>query len=227
MHLTGIQYIFRYHKYQKTSREPDSPCRTPTASHPASRAMSTTTLISEVISMVKLRPKPSLRHCRLRESIDAEALEHQQQQHGSSCELSDLERSQSTNTLKNTSGSELASKTFKLVNKRLEKLGLSPPNETASLPELPINTPMMLKKRPDGEKPKSIGNLEEESSTAGNGTLRKIKYLTTPSPNEKDSVSDASEKRDEERSEASTSASASNSTLTNVSISDSKHFNPH
>lgn len=173
--------------------------------------MSTTTLISEVISLVKLRPKPSLRHCRLRESIDAEALEQQ-----GSCEMSELERSHSASTLK-ASSNELATKTFKLVNKRLEKLGLSPPNETASLPELPTNTPMMAKKRSDDEKPKSIGHLNVEENESSSGTLRKVKYSATPSPNEKDSVSETSEKRDEERSEASTSATASNSTLTNVS----------
>lgn len=76
----GIQYIFRYHKYEKTSREPDSPAHTPTTSHPASRAMSTTTLLSEVISMVKLRPKPSVRHARLRESVDVDTLENQDEQ---------------------------------------------------------------------------------------------------------------------------------------------------
>lgn len=86
--IAGIQYIFRYHRYQKTSREADSPSHTPTASHPASRAMSTTTLISEVISMVKLRPKPSLKHTRLRESVDGEALD--QEVH----ELAEMERSQ-------------------------------------------------------------------------------------------------------------------------------------
>lgn len=39
--------------------------------------MSTTTLLSEVISMVKLRPKPSVRHARLRESVDVDNLENQ------------------------------------------------------------------------------------------------------------------------------------------------------
>lgn len=73
----GIQYVFRYHKYEKTSREPDSPAHTPTTSYPASRAMSTTTLLSEVISMVKLRPKPSVKHARLRESVDVDNLESQ------------------------------------------------------------------------------------------------------------------------------------------------------
>lgn len=83
-----MQYLFRYHRYQKTSREPDSPSHTPTPSHPASRAMSTTTLISEVISMVKIRPRQSLKHARLRESVDGEALDQD------SHELTELERSQ-------------------------------------------------------------------------------------------------------------------------------------
>lgn len=76
----GIQYVFRYHKYEKTSREPDSPAHTPTTSHPASRAMSTTTLLSEVISMVKLRPKSSVKHARLRESVDVDNMESQEGQ---------------------------------------------------------------------------------------------------------------------------------------------------
>lgn len=88
--LIGVQYIFRYHKYQKTSREPDSPAHTPTASHPASRAMSTTTLLSEVISLVKLRPKPSMKHSRLRESVDADGLKNDEDCH----EDSDVEQSQ-------------------------------------------------------------------------------------------------------------------------------------
>jgi len=36
--------------------------------------MSTTTLLSEVIYMVKMRPKHHLRHSILRESVDAENL---------------------------------------------------------------------------------------------------------------------------------------------------------
>lgn len=84
--LLGAQYVFRYRKYQLTANagEPDSPAHTPRASMGSvaigqldSRAGSTSTLISEVVSMVKLRPRGQwLRHSRLRESVDGEALEH-------------------------------------------------------------------------------------------------------------------------------------------------------
>lgn len=66
--------------------EPDSPAHTPRASigslpigQIASRASSTTTLLSEVASLIKLRPRVcgrKLKHSRLRESIDGEALEN-------------------------------------------------------------------------------------------------------------------------------------------------------
>lgn len=105
------------------------------------------------------------------------------------------------------------------MNKRLEKLGLSPQNESTSLPELPIDTPLLGKKRvelslqEDGM-PKSAGNLETKSL---NGKSRILKSLT-PSPNERDSfASDASEKKDEERSITTSTSMGSNSTLTNVS----------
>lgn len=83
--LLGAQYVFRYRKYQLTASagEPDSPAHTPRASMGSivigqldSRAASTSTLISEVVSMVKIRPKGQwTRHSRLRESVDGEALE--------------------------------------------------------------------------------------------------------------------------------------------------------
>lgn len=72
----------------ESAGEPDSPAHTPRASLasinaarilcesecPPSRAMSTTTLISEVISLVKLRPRGHrVKHSRLRESVDVEA----------------------------------------------------------------------------------------------------------------------------------------------------------
>lgn len=106
------------------------------------------------------------------------------------------------------------------MNKRLEKLGLSPQNESTSLPELPIETPLLRKKHAElmlqeNGMPKSVGNLETKSL---NGKSRTDKSLT-PSPNERDSfASDASEKKDEERSITTSTSMGSNSTLTNVSI---------
>lgn len=37
--------------------------------------MSTNTLVSDVISLVKLRPRPITKHARLRESVDPETFE--------------------------------------------------------------------------------------------------------------------------------------------------------
>lgn len=83
--LLGTQYLVRYRKYQlaESSMEPDSPAHTPRqsigsihASRGPSRAISTTTLLSEVISLVRLRPRPSrMKHSRLRESVDVENIE--------------------------------------------------------------------------------------------------------------------------------------------------------
>lgn len=78
----GAQYVVRYRKYHLAiarRRDEGSRLHTPHASmtslqSPPSRAVSTTTLISEVIYMVKMRPKHQLRHSILRESIDAENL---------------------------------------------------------------------------------------------------------------------------------------------------------
>lgn len=80
--MLGAQYLIRYRKYQLTGSrgEPDSPAHTPRASITSltipSRAVSTSTLLSEVVSLVKLRPKAHrMKHSRLRESVDGEALE--------------------------------------------------------------------------------------------------------------------------------------------------------
>ena len=78
----GAQYVIRYRKYHLAvarRRDEGSRLHTPHASMtslqtPPSRAVSTTTLISEVIYMVKMRPKHQLRHSILRESVDAENL---------------------------------------------------------------------------------------------------------------------------------------------------------
>lgn len=88
--LLGAQYMIRYRKYRLTASAggSGSPAHTPRASLGSiavgqlnSRASSTSTLISEVVSMVKIRPRGRwLRHARLRESIDGEALEHAEAQ---------------------------------------------------------------------------------------------------------------------------------------------------
>ncbi|XP_053696681.1 uncharacterized protein LOC128743987 [Sabethes cyaneus] len=79
--LLLMQYMFRYRKYElaTSQMEADSPAHTlfgsgvslNNAQQPRSRAMSTTTLISEIISYVKLRPKNgSIKHHRFRESVE-------------------------------------------------------------------------------------------------------------------------------------------------------------
>lgn len=84
--MLGAQYMCRYRKYQlaeSAGAEDDSPAHTPRASMGSiavgqlpSRAVSTSTLISEVVSFVKTRPRGRfMKHSRLRESIDGEALE--------------------------------------------------------------------------------------------------------------------------------------------------------
>ncbi|XP_034483174.1 uncharacterized protein LOC117788497 [Drosophila innubila] len=78
--LLGAQYVVRYRKYHlAVARRQDegSHLHTPRASlsslhDPPSRAISTTTLLSEVIYLVKMRPKRQLRHSILRESADVE-----------------------------------------------------------------------------------------------------------------------------------------------------------
>lgn len=80
LHSTGAQYVVRYRKYHlAVARRQDegSNLHTPRASlsslhGPPSRAISTTTLLSEVIYLVKMRPKHQLRHSILRESADVE-----------------------------------------------------------------------------------------------------------------------------------------------------------
>ncbi|KAM8707766.1 hypothetical protein ACLKA7_014839 [Drosophila subpalustris] len=78
--LLGAQYMVRYRMYHlAVARRQDegSHLHTPRASlsslhGPPSRAISTTTLLSEVIYLVKMRPKRQLRHSILRESADVE-----------------------------------------------------------------------------------------------------------------------------------------------------------
>lgn len=90
----GAQYIFRYHRYQlaKSKEEVDSPLNTPHGStisithNPHShngvslRAISTSTLMSEVVTLVKLKPKmsSSIRHTKLRESVVSQDFEKDQ-----------------------------------------------------------------------------------------------------------------------------------------------------
>lgn len=85
--LLGAQYVCRYRKYQlaeSAGAEEDSPAHTPRTSMGSiaigqlpSRAVSTSTLLSEVVSFVKIRPRGRwMKHSRLRESVDGEALEN-------------------------------------------------------------------------------------------------------------------------------------------------------
>lgn len=86
----GAQYMFRYHRYQlaKSKEEVESPLNTPRGSttsisqNPANgnlRATSTSTLMSEVVTLVKLKPKTSsIKHKKLRESVVSQDFEKDQ-----------------------------------------------------------------------------------------------------------------------------------------------------
>lgn len=85
----GAQYIFRYHRYQlaKSKEEAESPLNTPHGStvsisrNPPGnlRATSTSTLMSEVVTLVKLKPKTSsIKHKKLRESVVSQDFEKDQ-----------------------------------------------------------------------------------------------------------------------------------------------------
>lgn len=83
----GAQYIFRYHRYQlaKSKEEAESPLNTPRGSTVSIsrnsgqgnlRATSTSTLMSEVVTLVRLQPKSSaIKHKKLRESIVSQDFE--------------------------------------------------------------------------------------------------------------------------------------------------------
>lgn len=85
--VLGAQYIFRYHKYQlaKNKEEPESPLNTPPTGSTISitgnavagmKAVSTSTIFSEVITLVKLKPKSStIKHQKLRESVVSQDFE--------------------------------------------------------------------------------------------------------------------------------------------------------
>jgi hypothetical protein len=87
----GAQYIFRYHRYQlaKSKEEMDSPLNTPHGSTVSitrnprcddnMRAVSTSTLMSEVVTLVKLKPKTTvIKHKKLRESVVSQDFEKDQ-----------------------------------------------------------------------------------------------------------------------------------------------------
>lgn len=76
--LLGAQYVFRYRKYHMAEAEDHDSLTDQVASTAnvslRTRASSTVTLLSEVISLTRLRPHITLRHkhTRLRESVNCE-----------------------------------------------------------------------------------------------------------------------------------------------------------
>ncbi|XP_015837696.1 uncharacterized protein gogo isoform X3 [Tribolium castaneum] len=74
--LLGAQYLFRYRKYHIAQAEDQDSLADPTASCASislrTRASSSATLLSEVISLTRLRPHTRNKHSRLRESMDCE-----------------------------------------------------------------------------------------------------------------------------------------------------------
>ncbi|KAJ6635680.1 Hemicentin-1, partial [Pseudolycoriella hygida] len=159
--LLGAQYVFRYRKYQlaESMGELDSPAHTPRASlssiqqRAASRAGSTSTLLSEVISLVKLRPRIGrrMKHSRLRESVDGEALESGD---------NNLQKSQSEDDISIESSHTLTNETLNDPNnphsqnsktpnsneissgQSSASLSPSPCNNSISLPSTPLDTPI-------------------------------------------------------------------------------------
>ncbi|XP_063909126.1 uncharacterized protein LOC135126861 isoform X3 [Zophobas morio] len=83
--LLGAQYLFRYRKYHIAQAEDQDSLADPTASCASismrTRASSSATLLSEVISLTRLRPhmKARNKHSRLRESMDCEQEEEEQE----------------------------------------------------------------------------------------------------------------------------------------------------
>lgn len=88
----GAQYCFRYHRYHlaKNKEEIESPLNTPRgstssiapSSNPANsdlRAVSTSTLLSEVVTLVKIKPRSTtIKHTKLRESVVSQDFEKDQ-----------------------------------------------------------------------------------------------------------------------------------------------------
>ncbi|XP_055696759.1 uncharacterized protein LOC129797908 isoform X1 [Phlebotomus papatasi] len=103
--MLGTQYVFRYRKYQlaESKGEPDSPAHTPRTSlgslvghGPPSRAISTSTLLSDVISLVKFRPgSRRVKHSRLRENLDTDTLTKSCSGDGHGAEVDDAEADKS------------------------------------------------------------------------------------------------------------------------------------
>ncbi|CAH0553889.1 unnamed protein product [Brassicogethes aeneus] len=81
--LLGAQYLFRYRKYHVAQAEDQDSLADPSASNASlpltTRASSNATLLSEVISLTRLRPhmKQRNKHARLRESMDCETEEQE------------------------------------------------------------------------------------------------------------------------------------------------------
>uniref|UniRef100_A0A1B0CTS4 Uncharacterized protein n=1 Tax=Lutzomyia longipalpis TaxID=7200 RepID=A0A1B0CTS4_LUTLO len=168
--MLGTQYVFRYRKYQlaESKGEPDSPAHTPRTSlgslagnGPPSRAISTTTLLSDVISLVKFRPGGRrVKHSRLQENTDTDTLTKncQRDEHSAEVDDGDADKSHSdddasvmssltiTNEKANGDGmkvpgesnSSTAVSPTSLVNSN------TPPSDgsISSLPPTPLDTPM-------------------------------------------------------------------------------------
>ncbi|KAH8274559.1 hypothetical protein KR044_012619 [Drosophila immigrans] len=137
--LLGAQYVVRYRKYHlAVARRQDegSHLHTPRASlsslhGPPSRAISTTTLLSEVIYLVKMRPKRQLRHSILRESADVENVTDE-------TEFKDAEaREQMVNNGEDAAGFGSTTSIMTLRNEHASLTSLSPGAESLS----PVGSP--------------------------------------------------------------------------------------
>ncbi|CRK98331.1 CLUMA_CG011693, isoform A [Clunio marinus] len=145
----GTQYVFRYHRYQlaKSKEEAESPLNTPHGStvsiskNPQNgtlRATSTSTLISEVVTLVKLKPKTSsIKHKKLRESVVSQDFEKDQLNDCDS--IGNYSNIGSTNTLTNDVKEEMTPIMLK------KKAHSAPESDTSS--SIYNATPIPLKKK--------------------------------------------------------------------------------
>ncbi|XP_059614822.1 uncharacterized protein LOC132260580 [Phlebotomus argentipes] len=166
--MLGTQYIFRYRKYQlaENKGEPDSPAHTPRTSlgslagnGPPSRAISTTTLLSDVISLVKFRPgsRRRMKHSRLRENTDTDTLTRscEGDAHGAEVDEVEADKSHSDDdgsvmsslTITNEKINENSGKTPGESSSAVSPTSLAnntPPSDgsISSLPPTPLDTPM-------------------------------------------------------------------------------------
>lgn len=159
--LLGAQYVVRYRKYHlAVARRQDegSHLHTPRESlsslhGPPSRAISTTTLLSEVIYLVKMRPKHQLRHSILRESADVENVTHE-------TEFKDVDSREQMVKGEDAPGFGSSTSMMTLRNEHASLTSLSPGAESLS----PVGSPS------SGEAELELQRIDETAKSRGSPT---------------------------------------------------------